>query len=120
MSSSYDVHNIRVRAIKDDILVTDMDFGEIKTKSGIVLRSDNGQSHGVKPRWGLIYKVGPEQKDFKPGQWILVEHGRWTSKIKINDGDGEKEIQKVDNSSILAYSDDKPGIGDININDSGF
>ena len=48
MSSSYDVHNIRVRAIKDDILVTDMDFGEIKTKSGLVLRSDNGQSHGIK------------------------------------------------------------------------
>lgn len=120
MSSSYDIHNIRVRAIKDDILVTDMDFGEIKTKSGIVLRSDNGQSHGIKPRWGLVYKVGPQQKDFKPGQWVLVEHGRWTRKIKINDGESEKEIQKVENSSILAYSNDKPGIGDININDSGY
>jgi co-chaperonin GroES (HSP10) len=116
----YDIHNIKVRAIKDDILVTDMNFGEIKTKSGIVLRSDNGQSHGVKPRWGLIYKVGPEQKDFKPGQWILVEHGRWTRKIKINDGESEKEIQKVDNTGILAVSDDAPGPGDVNINNSGY
>lgn len=106
---SYDPIIVKnVRAIKNSVIVTDMDFGEITTKSGIVLRSDDGKSHGVKPRWGLVYKAGPEQTDVKEGQWILIEHGRWTRKIKIDDGLGIKEIQRVDTEAILAVSDEKP------------
>jgi hypothetical protein len=117
---SYDVKHIKIRALHDDVIVSDMDFGEIKTSSGIVIRSDDGQAHGVKPRWGRVYKVGPEQKFIKEGQWILIEHGRWTRKIKINDGESEKEIQKVDIDCILATSDEIPSADDILIKDSGF
>ncbi len=108
MASTYDVKHIKIRALHDDVIVIDMDFGEQKTASGIVIQSDDGKSHGVKPRWGKVYKVGPEQQDIKEGQWILVEHGRWTRKIKIDDGDGVKEIQKVEVASILAVTDEKP------------
>ena len=108
MSTAYDVKNIKIRAIRNDVIVTNMDFEEMTTASGIVIQSDNGKVHGIKPRWGEVYKVGPEQTDITPGQWILIEHGRWTRKIKINDGDGDKEIQKVEVSSILAVSDQKP------------
>ena len=107
MESAYDIKKLKVRAINDDVLITDMDFGEIKTSSGIVLRSDDAQAHGVKPRWGQVYKVGPKQTDVKVGQWILIEHGRWTRKIKIDDG-GEKEIQKVEVSAIMAVADERP------------
>lgn len=105
---AYDVKHIKIRAIHNDVIISNMDFGEIKTKSGIVLRSDDGQAHGVKPRWGKVYKVGPDQKDINVGQWILIEHGRWTRKIKINDGDADHEIQKVDVNCILAVADEKP------------
>ena len=117
---SYDVKHIRIRAIHDDVIVTNMDFGELKLDSGIVLRSDDGQNHGIKARWGQVYKIGPRQTEVKEGQWILVEHGRWTRKIKIHDGDSEKEIQKVDVKSILAVSDDQPSAADIMINNSGY
>jgi hypothetical protein len=120
MSSSYDIKHIKIRALNNDVIISDMDFGEMKTEAGIVIRSDDGQAHGVKPRWGYVYKVGPTQTDVKEGQWILVEHGRWTRKVKIHDGDGEKEIQKVDVDAILAVSDDKPGIGEVLIQNSGF
>lgn len=120
MTSVYDTKNIAIRAINDDVIITDMDFGEIKTKSGIVLRSDDGKSHGVKPRWGKVYKVGPRQTEIKEGQWILVEHGRWTRKVKINDGAGEKSIQKVEVKSILAVSDDQPGPEDVLIQNSDY
>lgn len=95
-----------------------MDFGEVTLKSGIVLRSDNGQSHGVKPRWAKVYKIGPEQQDVNIGQWILIEHGRWTRKMTIDDGDGVKEIQKVDIDAIIAVSDEPPSAEDILIKDS--
>ncbi len=108
MGSAYDVKHIKIRALHDDVIVTDMDFGEQTTASGIVIQSDDGKSHGVKPRWGKVYKIGPEQQDIKEGQWILVEHGRWTRKIKIDDGEGVKEIQKVEVASILAVADEKP------------
>lgn len=120
MSSAYDVKILKVRAINDDVLISDMDFGEIKTSSGIVLHSDDAKAHGVKPRWGRVYKIGPKQNDVKVGQWILVEHGRWTRKIKIDDGESVKEIQKVDLKGILAVSDEAPTADDILIKDSGY
>ena len=106
--SEYNVNHIRIRALNEDVIVSDMDFGEQVTASGIVIKSDDGKSHGVKPRWGKVYKVGPKQRDVQEGQWVLVEHGRWTRKIKIDDGTGVKEIQKVEVASILAVSDEKP------------
>lgn len=108
MTTAYDIKHIKIRALNSDVIVTDMDFGEQVTSSGIVIQSDDGKSHGVKPRWGNVYKVGPNQTDVAPGQWILVEHGRWTRKVKIDDGDGVKEIQKVEVKAILAVTDEKP------------
>lgn len=118
MATTFEARQIQIRALHDDVIVSDMDFGEIRLSSGIILRSDDGKSHGIKPRWGQVYKVGPEQKDIKEGQWILIEHGRWTRKIKINDGVSEKDIQKVDISAILAVSDEKPNDSDQYVGDS--
>jgi co-chaperonin GroES (HSP10) len=108
MSFGYGVHKLKLRAIRDDVLVYDMDFGYMVTKGGIVVPSDDGKAHGVKPRWAKVYKVGPEQKDVSVGQWVLVEHGRWTRKLQVDDGESVKEVQKVDVNAILAYADEKP------------
>jgi len=116
--TSYDVKHIQIRAIHDHVIVTGMNFSERKTSGGIILRSDNGKSHGIRPRWGQVYKVGPEQQDVVEGQWILIEHGRWTRKITINDGDGDKDIWRVDAKGILAISDQAPSPEDEIITDS--
>jgi co-chaperonin GroES (HSP10) len=106
---SFGVKNIKVRPLSKDILVINMDMGEMKTSSGIVIQSDDGKAHGVKPRWAEVYKVGSNcEVDVKEGQWVLIEHGRWTRKIKINDGAGEKEFQKVEVASIMMVADEKP------------
>lgn len=98
----------QLRAIKQDVLAYNMDLGEQVTKSGIVIQSDDGKAHGVKPRWCQVYKVGPDQHEVQPGQWILVEHGRWTRKILIDDGESVKEVQKIEFKSIIAVTDEKP------------
>ena len=64
------------------------------------------KSSGIRPRWGKVYAIGPEQKDIQVGQYILISHGRWTRGIKIDDGTGEKVIRKVDNKDILLISDE--------------
>jgi co-chaperonin GroES (HSP10) len=95
----------KISALKDSIIVSDMSFDERITNSGIVLPNDDMKSSGIRPRWGKVYAVGPEQKDIQVGQFILISHGRWTRGIKIDDGDGEKTIRKVDNKDILLVSD---------------
>jgi co-chaperonin GroES (HSP10) len=108
MSFAFEAKKVKVRALSKDVLVIDMDMDEMVTAGGIVVASDNGKAHGVKPRWAKVYKVGTEVDFVKEGQWILIEHGRWTRKIKIDDGEGEKEFQKVETKSILLVSDEQP------------
>lgn len=106
---SYGVVKGKLRPIRDHVLISDMEFDELKTESGIVIPSQDGKDTGIRPRWGRVYAVGPEQEDVKVGQWIYVEHGRWTRGIKIQDDSGDELIiRRVDNNNILLQSDEKP------------
>ena len=96
----------QIRPLMDHIIVTDMKFDIRLSSGGIILPNDDMKSSGIRPRWARVYAVGPEQKDVEIGQYILISHGRWTRGIKIDDGDGEKTIRKVDNKDILLISDE--------------
>ena len=97
-----------VRALHENVLVKDMNFEERKTQGGIILRSDDGKSEGVRPRWAEIYAVGPKNKDnLKPGQWVYVEHGRWTRGVMVELPNGEQfKIRRVDPDTLLLVSDE--------------
>lgn len=95
--------------IRDNVIITDMDFGEQKSQGGIVILSDDGKAEGIKHRWGRVWAIGPEQKDVKVGEWILLEHGRWTRGIIVVEDDGtEIVIRRADLKAILAVADEKP------------
>ena len=109
MTASYAPHRIRhLRALHDWVLVEDMNFDERLTTGGIILTSDNGKGTGIRPRWGRIYATGPEQALVRPGQWILVAHGRWTRGIEIEDDTTARTIRRVDPDDILLVSDEQP------------
>lgn len=98
-----------IKPLKDNILVANMDFGNEKTKAGIIVTSDDGKTSGIKPRWGQVYAIGPDQKDVNIGDWILIEHGRWTRTINYETDNGDElELRMIDKKSILLVSDDKP------------
>jgi co-chaperonin GroES (HSP10) len=98
----------RLRALHDWILVSEMQFTERITQSGLVLPNDNGTGSGIRPRWGQVYAVGPRQNLVRPGQWICVAHGRWTRGIDIEDDSGTKTLRRVDPKDILLASDHEP------------
>lgn len=100
----------QIKPIREHILVRDMNFGEQVSKGGIVLRSDDGKSEGVKPRWCRVCAIGNEQTEVKIGEWLLMEHGRWTRGLEVEDDDtGEIiTIRRVDYNGILGVSDEKP------------
>jgi co-chaperonin GroES (HSP10) len=99
----------KIIPLRDNIIVTDMNFDARVSKGGIVLPSDDGKSEGVRHRWGRVWAIGPEQKDVRVGEWIFVEHGRWTRGITVEDQDGKEVIiRMVDNNCILVSADEKP------------
>jgi co-chaperonin GroES (HSP10) len=99
----------RIVPIRDNVLVTDMDFDARTTKTGIYLLNDDGKTEGIRPRWGRVWAVGEEQKEFTIGQWLLIEHGRWTRGITIENDDGEETvIRRIDNDCVLAVADERP------------
>jgi len=100
----------KIRPIHADVLVTNMHFGETKTAGGIIIQSDDAKAHGVKPRWARVYAKGPENTyPYNVGDWILIEHGRWTRKIDIEDEQGKKiDLQKVEVESIIAWQNEAP------------
>lgn len=97
-----------IEALKNHVLVSDMNFSGRTLSSGIHLISDDLRSAGIRPRWAQVYAIGPDQRDVKVGQWILVTHGRWTRGVKIEDGNGEIVIRRVDTKDILLVADAKP------------
>jgi hypothetical protein len=101
-----------LRALKDHVLVTEMEFGGRQLSSGIMLLSDDGKSDGIRPRWARVFAVGPEQEDVQVGQWILVAHGRWTRANDIEVNGEKKSLRRVDNNDILMVSDTEPGADD--------
>ncbi len=99
----------KLRPIQAHILVRDMNFAEQQTASGIYIPSDDDKSEGVKPRWAKVFAVGPEQKDVQVGEWILIEHGRWTRGLEVEEDDGTKfTIWRVDPTGIMMSSDERP------------
>ena len=109
MATAFEARQMQVRPLSKDILVCDMEMGGQVTASGIIINSDDGKAHGVKPRWARVYKIGDScELDVNVGQWLLIAHGRWTRKVTIDDGEGVKDFQNVETKSILAVADERP------------
>ena len=99
----------KLRPIGNRVIVSDMYFGEQKTKSGLILRNDDGTTRGIYPRWGKVHSKGPDNNDeYQIGDWILIEHGRWTRSVNVDEGEGEKELRMIEAESVLMWSNTKP------------
>ena len=98
-----DVPDLRV--IRDTIIVRDMNFEHRVTTAGIYLPGDDGKSSGIRPRWARVFKTGPDATLVREGQWVLIEHGRWTRGLKVRVDGEEMTIRKIDPRAIIFVSD---------------
>jgi len=97
-----------IKPLHNNVVVRDMNFAGRTLDSGIVLLADDGKTDGIRPRWAQVYAVGPEQTDVTVGQWVLLEHGRWSRGINITQDGEELTIRRADPDAILMVSDDEP------------
>lgn len=98
--------------LPNTVIITDFMIGE-RTVGSIILRNDNGKSHGIRPRWGKVYAVGEGVDDVKPGQWVLMKHGRWSRGFNVCLNDDDKEdvtkLWKVDYpDGVIVVTDEEP------------
>lgn len=111
-ATAYNKINGNLQPIKDHILVVNMEKGDKISAGGIITLDDQGKDRGIRPRWCQVWKVGPNQEDINPGQWILVEHGRWTWGIETALPEGSDDeifyVQRVDIKAVLLVTDDCP------------
>jgi co-chaperonin GroES (HSP10) len=100
---------MKIKALKGKVLVSDLERGA-RIINGIIVPDDNGKSEGIRPRWGRVYSVGEDVIDVSPGQWILIENGRWTRMLTVKEDDGsETKVWGVEwPQSVLLISDEEP------------
>jgi len=98
-----------ITPLKENVLVSDLEIGEKITSSGLIILDDDGTDRGIRPRWCKVYSVGSKVTEVTKGDWVLVEHGRWTRGVKLKKNDGTSSIiRMINRKDILLVSDEKP------------
>tara|TARA_Y100000816_G_C26092568_1_gene577602 strand:+ start:1637 stop:1933 length:297 start_codon:yes stop_codon:yes gene_type:complete len=93
------------RPLKGKMVAKLVDKGERVTQDGIIILDDDGKEQGIRHRWFQVKQTHPEEtEDVKPGDYVLVEHGRWTRKIQLQD----QEFWIIESKGIMAKNDYLP------------
>ena len=86
----------RLKAIGDNLICINGDFGEKRLASGIYLLNDDAKETGIRARWFQVLSVGPQIRDaLKPGYWVIVKHGRWTTNMKMSINDHREQLAET-------------------------
>ncbi len=98
-----------VKPLRERILAELLGLDQRVTSSGIIIQSENGKDRGVRPRWARVHYVGEGIDWVKPGQYLLVAHGRWSRQFEVEGPDGQPlKLVHLDNKECLLVSDEAP------------
>lgn len=74
-----------------------------KSKFGFILTNKDVLNQGQYARWGKVTAVGPEVKEFKVGDFVLIEAGKWTHGFTYED----QKFWKSDEKQVCAIGADE-------------
>jgi hypothetical protein len=102
---------LKVKAMRNKILAEMIDDPgeETTTAGGIILLEKDGTENAVRPRWFQVYSVGDDIDWLTEGAYVLVDHGRWSNGMKI---DNELKVYLLDNKDCLMVSENNPMLDD--------
>lgn len=98
----------KLTPLKANILVDEFEMGEQRSAGGIIIKEDDMIERGIRERWCRVHSKGPKATDVEIGQWVLVDHGRWTHGFEYDFGDGKRVYRWIDYKDILIVQDEKP------------
>lgn len=94
--------------LRGKIFVTDLEEGMRMTRGGIIRLDDNMQEAGIRPRWAKVWRTASDIDEVVPGEWVLIEHGRWTLRIPLEIENERIDVWMIEPKAILLVSDTLP------------
>lgn len=96
----------------DKVFVTDIESGPNVTKSGIIIPDDNATNRGIRARWAQVCMIGKNVTDVKVGEWLFIEHGRWSFGLDLEQPNGDiLRVWHVDHpNATMAAADFDPRV----------
>lgn len=96
-----------ISVLKNNILVSEIEGG-MQTKNGIIIPDDDMSERGIHPRWCKVVAVGPEVGDIAVGEWILVDHGRWSRGFEADFDGLVATFRWIDYKDVFVCQEEKP------------
>lgn len=96
-----------LKLLSKGVVISEIEAGQQKIGS-VILLDDDMKEHGIHPRWGKVFKVADDVTDIKAGQWILIDHGRWTRAFDAEFEGTSAKFRFVDYTDILGVQDEHP------------
>jgi hypothetical protein len=97
-----------IRPLQNRVLAELMGLEQRVTSSGIIIQSENGKDRGIRPRWARVRLVGEGIDWVKPGQYVLVAHGRWSRQFNCEHNGEKMKLVHLDNNECLIVTDELP------------
>lgn len=97
-----------IKAMPEKILayMIESPGGHRKLASGILLPDKDAEASGIRPRWFKVFSVGERIDWITEGEYVLVEHGRWSNGMTVDEEDNK--VYLLDNNGCLATQDTNP------------
>lgn len=106
--TSQKVNNMdKIKALPGKILaeMIDKPDGFRRTKNGLILKDADQDTSGIRPRWFKVFALGEDIDWLTEGQYLLVDHGRWSTGVKLSE---DTKLYLIDNNDCLVVSDENP------------
>lgn len=99
----------KLTPLHNNVFITDIEEGNRLTRGGVILLNDNMSHAGIRPRWGRVFAIGPDVIDIAVGEWVLVEHGRWTNRIDVTLDGEDLQLWRIDYpDAVMLATDEDP------------
>lgn len=94
--------------LKESILICNLETTSEKVFHGIIIPDEDASTRGIKTRWAQIYAVGEDIDYLEKGDWVLINHGRWTRGVRLTNSEEDVVIRMVDTTDLLLVSNEPP------------
>lgn len=94
--------NGNLKCLPNTLYVELLEVGERKTAGGIIIPMEDMRLNQrfIKPRWAKVYKKGENISNIEIGDWILLEHGKWSTALNIVDNNKSVKIWYINEKNV--------------------
>lgn len=104
----------KIECLPNTMYVEKIEYGERKTKGGLVLMKEQMDYEGrfARPRWAKVRYKAENITNIEVGDWILINHGHWSTSMLMEIKGKEEKLWYISPKSykegVMAVSKEMP------------